>query len=328
MKLLINIPAYNEEKVLAKTLKTLPKKIKGFDKVKIQIIDDGSKDKTKTIAQKAGADYVYSHRINRGLGSAFRTAVFKALENGFGVMVNIDADGQFNSADINKLVEPILKNQADIVIGSRFSGIKPKNMPWIKSFLNRMGARMVGWFLRVKTDDLTCGFRAYNKEAMLKLNLNNQFTYTQETIIDAINKNLNVIWKPVRVTYFKDRKAKMTKSISNFIYQSMMIIFRTIRDTKPLKFFGIPAFSILCASLVIFLFVLISYIYGYLETGVFKVTPYRNWLFLASILLILGIQSLVFAFLADMIKSNRKIAEDEMYESRKKNFSRSKQTDK
>ena len=320
MRLLINIPACNEEKCIYKTIKSLPKKVKGFDEVKIQLIDDGSTDRTKELARKAKVNYIYSNRINRGLGVTFRHAIMRALENGFGIMVNIDADGQFNPNDIEKLVTPIVKNQADIVIGSRFSGIKPKNMPFIKYSLNKLAAKMVGMFLGIKTDDLTCGFRAYNKEAMMKLNLNNQFTYTQETIIDALTKNLNVIWIPVRVSYFKNRKAKMTKSITNFIFQSTVIIFKTLRDTKPLKFFGFPAVGIIFFSLVIFFSIFLIYLNNYFSFGILKISPYKNWLFFSSILLILGIQFLVFAFLADMIKSSRKISEDEMYERRKLNF--------
>ncbi|MBD3244696.1 MAG: glycosyltransferase [Candidatus Moranbacteria bacterium] len=322
MKLLINIPAFNEEKTIEKTIKSLPKKVKGFDVVKYQLIDDGSTDNTKKIAKKLKVNYIYSNGINRGLGITFKRAVHKALKNGFDVMVNIDADGQFNPNDISQLTQPILKNKADITIASRFSGIKAKNMPKIKSFLNKYGSKLVGFFLGTQTSDLTCGFRAYSRESMMRLNLTHQFTYTQETIIDALSKNLKIVWLPVKVTYFKNRKAKMTKNLSNFIYQSFMIIIKTLRDTKPLKFFGFPAFILILIAFVIFAGVFLNYIYNYLDLGTLKVSPYKNWLGLASITLILGIQFLVFAFLADMIKSSRNINEEQMYEQRKIRFSK------
>lgn len=314
MRLVINIPAYNEEKTIGALIGSLPRKVDGFSEVIVQVVDDGSSDNTITESRKAGADFIFENKINRGLGLTFRRAVFEALDGGCDVMVNIDADGQFGSEDIPKLLEPIVKQEADIVIGSRFSGIKPVNMPGIKRVLNILGAKIVGLFLGVKMDDLTCGFRAYSREALLKLNLNHQFTYTQETIIDAVSKKLKVSWVPVQVRYFKNREAKMTKSIVNFIFQSLFIILKALRDTKPLKFFGFPALLLIFVSSAIFT----SFLFYYSQT--LKVTPYRNWLALASILLLLGIQLLIFAFLADMIKSNRKIAEDEMTEQRRSRY--------
>ena len=320
MKLLVNIPAYNEAETIKKTIQDIPRKIEGISSIAIQVVDDGSTDDTKLSAKKAGAEFIYSHRINRGLGIAFRSAVLQALEKGFDIMVNIDADGQFNPKDIPQLIKPILAKRADIVIGSRFSGIKPKGMPFVRKTLNKLAAQIVGAFLGTKTADITCGFRAYDREAMLKLNLTHQFTYTQETIIDALSKKLKILWIPIQVVYFKNRKAKLTKSLSNFIYQSLMIIFKTLRDTKPLKFFGFPAMASIIASLIIFS----VFIFNYLQT--FKISPYRNWIGLGSIFLFMGIQFIIFAFLADMVKSNRQLIEDRMYEEKKLQFRKNKET--
>jgi len=320
MKLLVNIPAYNEAETIKKTIQDIPRKIEGISSIAIQVVDDGSTDDTKLSAKKAGAEFIYSHRINRGLGIAFRSAVLQALEKGFDIMVNIDADGQFNPKDIPQLIKPILAKRADIVIGSRFSGIKPKGMPFVRKTLNKLAAQIVGAFLGTKTADITCGFRAYDREAMLKLNLTHQFTYTQETIIDALSKKLKILWIPVQVVYFKNRKAKLTKSLFNFIYQSLMIIFKTLRDTKPLKFFGFPAMASIIASLIIFS----VFIFNYLQT--FKISPYRNWIGLGSIFLFMGIQFIIFAFLADMVKSNRQLIEDRMYEEKKLQFRKNKET--
>ena len=320
MKLLVNIPAYNEAETIKKTIQDIPRKIEGISSIAIQVVDDGSTDNTRFSAKKAGAEFIYSHRINRGLGIAFRSAVLQALEKGFDIMVNIDADGQFNPKDIPQLIKPILAKRADIVIGSRFSGIKPKGMPFVRKTLNKLAAQIVGAFLGTKTADITCGFRAYDREAMLKLNLTHQFTYTQETIIDALSKKLKILWIPIQVVYFKNRKAKLTKSLFNFIYQSLMIIFKTLRDTKPLKFFGFPAMASIIASLIIFS----VFIFNYLQT--FKISPYRNWIGLGSIFLFMGIQFIIFAFLADMVKSNRQLIEDRMYEEKKLQFRKNKET--
>jgi hypothetical protein len=232
-------------------------------------------------------------------------------------MVNIDADGQFDSGEIQKLIDPILHNQADMVVGDRFSESSAKNIPWIKDFFNRLGASLVGSFLNVKTDDLTCGFRAHSRETLLRLNAPTGFTYTQETIIDAIGKNLRVLWVPVQVTYFADRKSKIVKSVYSFVNNSARIILKAVRDVRPMKFFGVPGLILITIAMIGFIIFLVHY-FG---SG-FKVTPYLNYLLSSSILFIIGIQLLIFAFIADMIKSNRKLTEDMMYQARKERYSK------
>jgi hypothetical protein len=230
-------------------------------------------------------------------------------------MVNIDADGQFDSAEIQKLIDPVLQNQADMVVGDRFSQSSAKNIPWIKDFFNRLGASLVGSFLNVKTDDLTCGFRAHSRETLLRLNNPTGFTYTQETIIDAIGKNLRVLWVPVQVTYFADRKSKIVKSVYSFVNNSARIILKAVRDVRPMKFFGVPGLFLIALAILGF----IAFLVQYFGSG-FKVTPYLNYLLSSSIVFIIGIQLLIFAFIADMIKSNRKLTEDMMYQARKERY--------
>lgn len=314
MRLIINLPAFNEEEKIGETIKKIPRQINGFDEVLVQIIDDGSKDKTAEMSKEAGADLVYSHPINRGIGVTFKTAVLKSLENQADIMVNMDADGQFDPKDIQKLVNPILSGESDMTSADRFGDHKAKDIPLIKSFLNQFAAKIIGKFLNYKINDLTCGFRAYSRETMLRLNLPGNFTYTQETIIDAIGKNLKVKWIPVKVTYFKERKSRVVRSIYSYINNSFRIIIRAIRDVRPMKFFGIPGFILLLisvASLLVFLFL-------YLQD--FKITPYRNYLLLSVTFLLVGFQFLVFALIADMIKANRKMIEDITYTERSKRF--------
>jgi len=318
MKLIVNLPAFNEEEKIEETIKRIPRQISGFSEVLVQIINDGSKDKTIEISKRAGADLVYSHLTNRGIGVTFRTAIFKALKNEADVMVNMDADGQFDPNDIQKLVDPILKGEADMVSADRFGKHKAKNIPWAKSFLNQFAAKIIGKFLGCKINDLTCGFRAYSKETMLRLNLPGNFTYTQETIIDAIGKKLKVKWVPVEVTYFKERQSRVVKSIYSYINNSFRIIIRAIRDVRPMKFFGIPGFTLLFISLVLIIIFLSLYLQD------FKVTPYRNYLFLSITALLIGFQFIIFALIADMIKANRKLIEDLAYFERSKKFKKSK----
>jgi glycosyltransferase involved in cell wall biosynthesis len=316
MRLIINIPAYNEEEKIRETIKRIPRHFEGIDEVLVQVVDDGSSDHTAQVAKEAGADFVLLHGINRRLGVMFATASENALKEGADIMVNIDADGQFDPQEITKLLHPILTNQADMVIGDRFSQSTAKNIPWIKDFFNRLGASLVGSFLNIRTDDLTCGFRAHTRETLLRLNNPAGFTYTQETIIDAIGKNLRVVWIPVQVTYFADRKSKIVKSVYSFVNNSARIILKAVRDVRPLKFFGIPGLILIVISLGLFGIFLANYFQD------FKITPYRNYLLLSLATFVIGLQFFVFALIADMIKTNRRLTEDMIYLFKKEKYKR------
>ncbi len=311
MRLVVNLPAYNEAEKIGQTIKKIPRQIKGFDEVFIQVIDDGSKDNTAEIARTAGADCVFSHRLNRGIGITFRTAVYKALENGADVMVNIDADGQFDTNDIPLLAQMILNGEADLVSANRFGEHSAQNIPWIKDFLNRLAAWIISKFLNYKINDLTCGFRAYSRETLLRLNLPGDFTYTQEVIIDAIDKNLKIKWIPVKVTYFTERKSRVVKSVYRYVVNSFRIILKAIRDVKPMKFFGIPGLILFTGGVLL----LIVFLFFYLPE--LKISPYKNYLLAGISLLLIGLQFIVFALIADMIKTSRKLSEEQIYLARK-----------
>ena len=307
MRLIVNLPAYNEEEKIAETIKRIPRQIPGIDEVLIQVIDDGSKDNTIKAAEEAGADFVYANGINRGIGVTFKHAVERALDNGADIMCNMDADGQFNPQDIEKIISPILRKEADMVSADRFGQHKAKNMPAAKYYLNRIAAWIIGSFMNYPIKDLTCGFRGYNKETLLRLNLPGGFTYTQEVIIDALGKNLKIKWVPVEVTYFAGRKSRVVKSIFNYVNNSAKIILKAVRDVRPMKFFGVPG---------LFLIILAFAVFGYFITlylQEFKISPYRNYLIFSITSFLIGLQFLVFALIADMIKSNRKLTEDQMY---------------
>lgn len=307
MKLIVNLPAFNEAEKIGETIRRIPRQIAGIDEVFVQVIDDGSKDNTAQAAREAGADLVFSNDVNRGIGVTFRTAVTKALENGADIMVNMDADGQFNPQDITKIIDPILKGEADMVSADRFGDKEAKDMPKTKYYLNCAAAWIIRKFMNYPIKDLTCGFRGYSKETLLRLNLPGGFTYTQETVIDAIGKNLKIKWIPVAVTYFEGRKSRVVKSIFNYVNNSTRIILKAVRDVRPMKFFGIPASIMILVSMGFFIY------FGFLYFQDFKITPYRNYLIVAITLLLVGLQFLVFALIADMVKSSRKLTEDLMY---------------
>ena len=327
MKLIVNIPAYNEEKDLGKTIQRIRESFnqnfyshegaKISEKL-IQVVDDGSTDRTAEVAKNSGADIVISYKPNRRLAYSFKQAVESSLKNGADIMVNIDADGQFNPNDIPTLLLPIINGESDMVIANRFGEHKAKNIPWIRKTLNKFAASSIGFFLNYKTNDLTCGFRAHNRETLLRLNLTNtHFTYTQDTIIDAIGKNLKLKWVPVVVTYFDNREAKITKSILKFVNNSAKIIIKAIRDVRPLKFFGWPGIFLVAVGLVGFLIFLFHYFFQ----G-FHISPYLNYIIFSSVSMLLGIQLIVFALIADMIKSTRQLTEELMYQWKKDKYNK------
>ncbi len=327
MKLIINIPAYNEESIIGETIVNIKKsftdnfyqKEEGIiitEKI-IQVIDDGSTDKTAAVSKENGADIIISYYPNRRLAYSFKRAVENSLALGADLMVNIDADGQFNPQDIPTLLKPILNNQADMVIANRFGKHKATNIPLLRKVLNQTASYLIGFFLGHKTNDLTCGFRAHNRETLLRFNLTNiHFTYTQETIIDAIGKNLKLQWVSVPVTYFDDRKAKITKSIFKFINNSSKIIIKAIRDVRPLKFFGWPGLFLFSIGIVGF----IIFAFNYFQN--FKISPFLHYIIFSSIALLLGIQLIIFALIADMIKSNRQLTEEFMYQWKKDKYNK------
>lgn len=316
MKLIINIPAYNEAEKIGETIRRIPRSFEGIDEVSVHVVDDGSIDHTGQIAHKEGANRVVAHTRNMGLGKAFRTSVEAALEAGADIMVNIDADGQFDPNDIKKLIAPILSGEADIVSADRFGTHEAKNIPLVKDRLNRLAARLISSFLKTPIQDLTCGFRAYSRESLLRLNLLENFTYTQEVIIDAIGKGMKIVWVPVEVTYFAERKSKMTKNISRYIRQSSRIIVRAVRDVRPMKFFGIPGFTLIGIAVLFFCIFLELYFQD------FKISPYRNYLFFSALSFVIGLQFVVFALLADMVKSNRRLIEEQLYLLKKSHYAK------
>jgi glycosyltransferase involved in cell wall biosynthesis len=316
MRLIVNLPAFNEAEKIAETIQRIPRSFPGISEVFVQVIDDGSKDNTLAEAKRAQADFIYSNGVNRGVGKTFRHAVERALENDADIMVNMDADGQFEPKDIEKLIAPILANQFDMVSADRFDHLAAKNIPFLKDVLNRLAAKLIGSFMNENIKDLTCGFRAYNRETLLRLNLPGDYTYTQETIIDALGKGLKITWVPVEVTYYAGRKSRVVKTIWSYVNNSFRIIIRAIRDVRPMKFFGVPGLLLILLGL----FGFIVFLFLYAQS--LKITPYRNYLWFSGATFFIGLQFFVFALIADTIRSSRRLTEEVLYQMKKDRYTK------
>jgi glycosyltransferase involved in cell wall biosynthesis len=266
MHALIAIPAFNEESTLDLVLADLPRTFEGGKVLDILVIDDGSTDRTVEIARQRGA-LVVSHRRNLGLGEAFKTAVAAALEKGADVLVTIDADGQFDAGQIPDLVRPIAAGEADVVTGSRFQdGTRPAGMPRARYWGNRFFSALLTSLLAERLRDVSCGFRAYSREALLNLNTIGTYTYTQESIFDLIHKGLRVTEVPITVHYSSERRSRVAGSLVRYGFNALKIIARTTRDFKPLRFFGVFALLVLAVGAALDLWLVVFY----LRTGGFS----------------------------------------------------------
>lgn len=231
------MPALNEGKTIQAVINNLPTELDGIDDIEVLVIDDGSDDHTAELAKELNAT-VLSHHQNLGLGIAFQTAVNYMLNTDADILVSIDADGQFNSANIPDLIRPILAAKAEMVTGNRFLNGKPKNMPRVKYWGNKLISRILNFLLKSNFQDVSCGFRAYSRESLCQLNLFGTYSYTHEVILNLAFKNLPISEVGVEVTYFPERKSRIASSISKYAYNMGKIVLRTMLDYKPLYFFG------------------------------------------------------------------------------------------
>jgi glycosyltransferase involved in cell wall biosynthesis len=304
------MPAFNEEKLIGGVLDRIPDYVDT-----IVVVDDGSTDETPHIA-RAKDDLVVTHNINRGVGAAFQTGVDKALELNADIMVTIDADGQFDPKDINQLIDPISDGDADFVTASRFKEKKlAPTMSRLKYWGNIGISRLISFLTGQKFYDVSCGFRAYSKEALLRLNLFGAFTYTQETIMDLAFKNIAIQEVPISIQgQRKYGQSKVTSNLFRYAYRTSKIIFRAFRDYKPLKFFGFIAGFTFCSGLLLEILLL----WHYLKTGSFS--PYKVLGFVGGFLLAVGLIIFVTGLLADMFYRIRVTQEEILYYKKKRLF--------
>jgi len=238
MKLVILIPAFNEEPTIEKTILSIPRKIPGIDQVQVLVVDDGSTDKTVDMALNGGADKIVSHNRNLGVGAAFMTGIRNAISMKADVVITIDADFQMNSKEILNLLPPIINKEYDVVVGSRFQKKLPKGYPLVKKLGNKIFTKIVSWAAGQKFDDTQSGFRAYSKEAILNISIVNNFTYTQEVLINLKFKGLRIGFVPVSIKYYRT-ESKVVKSIFRYTINSLFIIIRTVTYYRPIFAFGL-----------------------------------------------------------------------------------------
>jgi len=300
-KLIIQIPCYNEAETLAIALSELPRQVPGFDSVEWLIIDDGSTDETVQVALANGVDHVVRHPGNRGLAHAFMTGINACLRLGADVIVNTDADNQYQAADIPLLTAPVVEGRADMVIGARPIAEIEHFSP-VKKLLQKLGSWVVRATSKTDVADAPSGFRAISRTAAQQFVVFNNYTYTLETIIQAGRKNMRVESVPIRVNGDL-RPSRLVKSIPSYIQRSIFTIVRIFVVYQPARFFGTIAAVLLAVGFVIGLRFLYYYLVG---TGAGHVQS----LILAGALLTMGFQAGLVAFLADVIAANRKLLEE------------------
>lgn len=310
MKLVVMIPAYNEECSIGSVIREIPRNVPGVDCVEVLVINDGSVDRTLAEAKRAGADRIYSHKRNMGLGRTFQHGLEEALAMGADIIVNTDADGQYNGLEIPALIEPILENRADIVIGDRqidhLSHMPPQK---------KIGNKIASWVTRMATGlpirDAQTGFRAFSREASLRMSLiNASYTYTQETLIEASNKGLKVEQIPIE---FRKREgdSRLISGIFKYARLAGKTILRSYRDFRPFRFFAVIGLVLITMGLLTGGYVL----WNFLQTGL--VAPHLPTAVLTVAFLVIGVQVLIFGLMADMLKTQRMLQEEILYRMKK-----------
>lgn len=297
MKLIIQIPCYNEENSLPITLKALPKQIDGIDEIEILVIDDGSTDKTNEVAKANGVQHIVSMPHNCGLAKAFVAGINGALAQGADIIVNTDADNQYCADDIEKLIRPILNKEADIVIGTRpVSNISHFSL--LKKTLQKLGSWVMRRVSSTQVEDAPSGFRAFSRAAALQINIFDNYTYTLETIIQARAKGLQLVCVPVNV----NPDLRDVKNMFDYIRRSVFTMLRMFIIYRPFRFFAILASLFFTVGFLVGLRFLYFYLFsngaGHIQS-----------LILAAILIITSVQIGVIAILSELFCINRKLLE-------------------
>jgi glycosyltransferase involved in cell wall biosynthesis len=312
VKLVIQIPCFNEEATLPLTIADLPTSLPGIDMIEYLVVDDGSRDRTSEVAHANGVHHMVRHKRNRGLAAAFQTGLEAALAAGADIIVNTDADNQYYGPDIARLVEPILSGEADIVVGDR--GVTDlEHFSPLKRGLQRVGSWVVEQAAGIPIPDATSGFRAFTREAALRLTVLSHYTYTLETLIQAGARGMNVVFVPIR-TNAKTRKSRLIRNVPSFIGLSAATILRSYTMYRPLRVF------VSVGGVLIAIAVLIGLRFLYFAAigqGQGKIQS----LILAAILSIVGFMICLIGLLADSISMNRKMAEETLYLARREKLS-------
>jgi glycosyltransferase involved in cell wall biosynthesis len=300
MKLIIQIPCYNEEKTLPATLKDLPRKIEGIDEIETLIINDGSVDNTVEVAKRHGVTHILSFPANRGLAKAFDAGIDYCLRAGADIIVNTDGDNQYQGADIEKLVQPIVDGHADVVIGNRQTG-RIEHFSRFKRFMQKFGTTVINKLAQTQIDDAVSGFRAFSREAAANLNIITLFSYTTESLIQLSQKRFTITSVPIRTN--KDlRVSRLFKNIPHFLIHQVKTIIRVYSHYKALKIFTLIGFIVSMPGVYGIVRFLIHYFAG---SGAGKIQS----LIISVMLILIGVVIVLVGILADMISTNRVLIE-------------------
>jgi glycosyltransferase involved in cell wall biosynthesis len=319
MKLVVTVPAQDEERTIRRVIEDVPDRIEGIDTIDVVVLDDGSTDGTAAEARAAGADVVTVH-ARPGLSKVFQVGVDEAMRRGADFLVNIDGDGQFDPADIAQLVKPLVDDAADFVTCTRFKNpqLAPKpTMPKVKLWGNHAVVKIVNFACGggQRFTDVSCGFRAFNREAFYRLTLFGKYTYTQECFIDLFSKNLRILEVPLAVQGIREHgESRVAGNVWKYAANTFPIILRAMRDIRPLSFFGLLAAGLAVLGLIPLLVVTVNYLY----LNPLKTTPYTSLITIGGGFMTLSFIVAVMALLADMMARQRRITEELLYLARKR----------
>lgn len=314
MKLIIQIPCLNEEETLPVVLSELPREIPGIDEIEFLVIDDGSTDRTVQVARDHGVHHVVGFSTNKGLARAFMLGIHSSLEQGADIIVNTDADNQYQAADLPALVGPILRGEADVVIGARpISSVEHFSLS--KKFLQKLGSAVVKVVSGTQVQDAPSGFRAFSRDAAMHLNVFSKYTYTLETIIQAGQKNMTVVSVPVRVNP-EMRPSRLFSSLLEYVRRSITTIVRMFVVYRPFRFFMLLGSLVFLAGFAVG----VRFVYYYFQG---QGGGMIQSLILAAVLLLMGFHTVMLGFIADLLAVNRKLLEELQLGERKRSLGRS-----
>lgn len=312
MKLIIQIPCFNEEKTLANTIKDLPKEILGIDQIEYLVIDDGSDDETVSVAKKENVHHILRLGSNRGLGQCFAKGIQFAIENGADIVVNTDGDNQYPGSDIPALIKPIMEGKADIVVGGR-PIIKHPEFGLIKKFFQLIGSKVIRFLSNTDIRDATSGFRAFSKESCQRMVIYSKFSYTLETLIQAGNNGIRISSVDIGVN-LKTRESRLFNSMFEYIYRSFITIIKMFIYYQPGKFFFMIGFVFEMAAL----FIGLRWIYlTFITLSPDPIRTYLPSLILLTICSVAGFFLFFMGILGEIIKVHRKLTEEILYQIKK-----------
>lgn len=311
MKLILQVPCFNEALQLPGMLASLPRSVPGFDSVEWLVVDDGSTDDTSNVARQAGADHVIRYADNRGLAHAFSVGLESCCRRGADVIVNIDADNQYRAEFIPGLCAPVLAGRADIVVGCRPIG-RIAHFSAMKKVLQRLGSAVVRLISGVDVEDATSGFRAYSRRAAMALNVYSRYTYTLETLVQARQARLAVTSVPIEVNP-PTRPSRLMRGTGEYLRRSVATMLRSFVVYRPLRFFMVPAALAMVSGVALGIRFLIHFV---IDGGAGNVQS----LILAAILIVLGALCAVIALVADLLSVNRRLLEDIQASNRRRDW--------